>query len=183
MRALLLGFVLLLITASAQAGYVPCPLILQSTQQRLHSSESVDLCAFAGQPLLIVNTASHCGFTGQFEGLERLHQRYKDRGLVVLGFPSNDFWQEASDESQTAEVCFINFGVTFTMLSPSSVRRGTLNPVFAELRNQGATLPRWNFSKYLVNRDGELVASFGSRTEPESREMQQAIEDLLLAPP
>ena len=179
MPALFVGLLVLLVTTGAHAQAQDCPKILQSIQPRLHSSETLDLCSFAGQPLLIVNTASHCGFTGQFEGLEQLHQRYQDQGLVVLGFPSNDFRQEARDEAKTAEVCFINFGVTFTMLSPSSVSRGSLNPVFFELRNQGATLPRWNFYKYLINRDGELVTSFGSRTSPESREMQEAIESLL----
>lgn len=156
-----------------------CPAVLNSTQPKLHSGESVDLCEFAGKPLLIVNTASHCGYTGQFEGLEKLHQRYQDQGLVVLGFPSNDFRQEASDEAETAEVCYINYGVTFTMLGPSAVARGDLNPVFSELRNQNAGLPRWNFYKYLVNREGELVASFGSRTRPESQAMQEALEKLL----
>lgn len=179
MPALLFGLLLLFIATSTAADTKACPEILQSTQPLLHSSERVDLCSFAGQPLLIVNTASHCGFTGQFEGLEKLKQRYKDQGLVVLGFPSNDFRQEASDEAKTAEVCFINFGVTFTMLSPSSVSRGDLNPVFAELERQGARLPRWNFFKYLVDQEGKLVAGFGSRTAPESREMRQAIESLL----
>lgn len=179
MPAILFGLFLLFFATTAQAETQACPTILQSTQSRLHSSETVDLCSFAGKPLLIVNTASHCGFTGQFEGLEKLNQRYQDQGLVILGFPSNDFRQEASDEAKTAEVCFINFGVTFTMLSPSSVRRGDLNPVFSELRNQGASLPRWNFYKYLVNQEGELVTSFGSRTSPEAREMQEAIENLL----
>ncbi len=179
MPAAFFAFLLLMLTLPAQAETQACPKILQSTQALLHSSETLDLCSFTGQPLLIVNTASHCGFTGQFEGLEKLNQRYQDQGLVILGFPSNDFRQEARDEAKTAEVCFINFGVTFTMLSPSSVSRGKLNPVFAELRDQGATLPRWNFFKYLINTEGELVASFGSRTSPESREMQQAIESLL----
>lgn len=182
MRAAQLLFPLLLMMLAVPvlaAEEAPCPALLESTQQRLHSSDSVDLCQFAGQPLLIVNTASHCGYTGQFSGLEDLHQAYQEQGLVILGFPSNDFLQEARDEARTAEVCFVNYGVTFTMLTPSRVARGDLNPVFAELRAQGASLPRWNFHKYLVNSDGELVASFGSRVAPESPQMKAAIERLL----
>ncbi|SFB88184.1 glutathione peroxidase [Marinospirillum celere] len=179
MPVLILLLALMVTSPLLAAETKTCPAILSSTQPKLHSGESVDLCEFAGKPLLIVNTASHCGYTGQFEGLEKLHQRYQDQGLVVLGFPSNDFRQEASDEAKTAEVCFINYGVTFTMLSPTAVARGDLNPVFSELSNQGAGLPRWNFYKYLVNRDGELVTSFGSRTRPESQAMQEALEKLL----
>ncbi|NLW05611.1 MAG: glutathione peroxidase [Pseudomonadaceae bacterium] len=156
-----------------------CPTLLDSTQRELHSTQTIDLCQFAGQPLLIVNTASHCGFTGQFKGLEALHKLYAPRGLVVLGFPSNDFKQEEKDESKTAEVCFVNYGVTFLMLSTSSVAKGKLNPVFKALEQMGAPLPRWNFHKYLINVDGELIGTFASKTEPESAEMKQMIEKLL----
>jgi len=175
----LLILLLLLLAVPVFANQPQCSAVLDSTQQRLHSSEQVDLCRFSGQPLLIVNTASHCGYTGQFSGLEELHQKYKDQGLVVLGFPSNDFRQEATDEAKTAEVCFVNYGVTFTMLTPGQVARDPLNPVFAELQRQGAALPRWNFHKYLVDSEGKLVASFGSRVRPESKQMQAAIERLL----
>lgn len=156
-----------------------CPPLLDSTQRELHSTESIDLCQFAGKPLLIVNTASHCGYTGQFKGLEALHKEYAARGLIVLGFPSNDFNQEEKEESKTAEMCFINYGVTFLMLSTSSVAKGQLNPVFKELKTLGAPLPRWNFHKYLINVNGELVGTFGSKTEPESAQMKQMIEKLL----
>lgn len=170
--------------ASTNAWAEPsiCPPVIDSTQRELHSTENIDLCQFAGQPLLIVNTASHCGFTGQFEGLEALHKEYSARGLVVLGFPSDDFNQEEKQESKTAEICFINYGVTFLMLSTSSVAKGKLNSVFRELKKLGAPLPSWNFYKYLVNVDGELVGSFASKTEPESVEMKQMIEVLLKQP-
>lgn len=164
---------------TSQAEPLQCPPILQSTQPLLHSTETQDLCDFAGQPLLIVNTASYCGFTSQFGGLEDLYQTYRDRGLVVLGFPSNDFMQEARDASRTAEVCFINYGVTFPMMAASSVTRGQLNPVFAELQRQGAALPRWNFHKYLVNAEGELVGFFGSRVAPDAPQLQGLIEQML----
>lgn len=167
------------INSLAWAEPFVCPALLDSTQRELNSTESFDLCQFAGLPLLIVNTASHCGFTGQFKGLEALHKEYAARGLVVLGFPSNDFRQEEKEESKTAEVCFINYGVTFLMLSTSSVAKGKLNPVFKELEKMGAPLPRWNFYKYFINVDGELVGSFGSKTEPESDEIKQVIENLL----
>ncbi|GLR65170.1 glutathione peroxidase [Marinospirillum insulare] len=171
-----------LVSTNAWAEPSICPALLDSTQRELHSTESIDLCQFAGLPLLIVNTASHCGFTGQFKGLEALHKEYAARGLVVLGFPSNDFNQEEKEESKTAEICFINYGVTFLMLSTSSVAKGKLNPVFKELDKMGAPLPRWNFHKYLINGDGELVGTFGSKTEPESAEMKQIIEKLLQQP-
>ncbi|HKM15671.1 MAG TPA: glutathione peroxidase [Marinospirillum sp.] len=159
-----------------------CPALLDSNQRELNATQSFDLCQFAGQPLLIVNTASHCGFTAQFKGLEALQQQYAARGLIILGFPSNDFKQEEKEESKTAEVCFINYGVTFLMFSTSSVAKGKLNPVFKALEAMGAPLPRWNFHKYLINVDGELVGTFGSKTEPESAEMKQIIEKLLQQP-
>ena len=101
-----------------------CPAYLDHEFRKLHSSQSVNLCkAYAGKPMLIINTASHCGFTPQFKGLEAVHAKYKDRGLVVVGFSSNDFNQEAKDEEKAAEVCFLNNGVTFTMLAPQHVTR------------------------------------------------------------
>jgi glutathione peroxidase len=174
-----LGASALLSPAPASAAGADCPEFLKSEFTRLRSSEKVNLCAaFAGKPLLIVNTASHCGYTGQFEGLEALHQKYRSRGLVVLGFPSNDFNQEAADEAETAEVCYVNYGVKFTMLAPSSVTGAKANPVFRELARQTRE-PRWNFNKYLVSPDGKVVAYFGSSVTPESKELNAAIEKLL----
>ncbi|TVQ69878.1 MAG: glutathione peroxidase [Chromatiaceae bacterium] len=147
--------------------------------RRLHSSEVVNLRErFAGQPLLIVNTASHCGFTGQFSGLEAVHEKYADRGLRVMGFPSNDFNQEASDEAETAQVCFRNFGVSFDMFAPIGVRGDDAHPIFQELARQSRA-PRWNFYKYLVDRNGQVVAAYSSMVSPESRRFERAIEDLL----
>lgn len=164
---------------ASSAGAAACPPLLNDTQQRLHSSEQVELCQFAGKPLLIVNTASYCGFTGQFGGLETLWQELRDEDLIVLGFPSNDFRQEDDDEAVTAEVCYVNYGVSFTMLAPSAVSSGAVNPVFAELARQGATPPRWNFHKYVVNRDGQLVAEFGSRTTPDDAALRSAIHEAI----
>lgn len=170
----------LLLAASGTSGEA-CPALLDHELPRLHSDDTVNLCEFAGRPLLLVNTASYCGFTGQFTGLEALWQEHRDEGLVVIGFPSDDFNQEDVDAAKTAEVCYINYGVTFTMIETSPVARGELNPVFAELRRQGATLPRWNFHKYVIDRDGRLLAEFGSRTTPEDTELRTAV-GLALAP-
>ena len=164
---------------AASAGGGSCPALLDHTMQRLHSSEQVALCQFAGKPLLIVNTASYCGFTGQFGGLESLWQELQDDDLVVLGFPSNDFRQEDDDEAATAEVCYVNYGVSFTMLAPGPVTGAVANPVFAELQRQGAGEPRWNFHKYVVDRHGALVAEFGSRTTPDDPALRAAIDEAM----
>lgn len=156
-----------------------CPAFLNHDFRKLRSSGSVNLCRdFAGKPLLIVNTASHCGYTPQFKGLQALHEKYKDQGLVVVGFPSDDFQQEAKDEAETAEVCFLNYGVTFTMLSPTAVTGRNANPVFAELARQQRQ-PGWNFNKYLVTPQGKVTAYFDSNTTPDSPQLNQAIGALL----
>jgi glutathione peroxidase len=170
------GSILLLGTASA---FAECPAYLNQDLQKLHSKETVNICkAYAGKPLLIVNTASHCGFTPQFKELEALHEKYKDQGLVLIGFPSNDFHQEAKTEDEAAEVCYINYGVKFTMLAPSSVRGSDANPIFKELAKQ-TTSPSWNFNKYLVKPDGKVVEHFGSLTSPDSKKLTKAIETVL----
>ena len=153
--------------------------LLDHEVRRLHSSDTLNLYEhFAGEPLLIVNTASHCGFTRQFEGLEALHQRYRERGLRVLGFSSNDFRQEAADEAEAAEVCFINFGVSFDMFATIPVSGDDAHPVFRELARQ-AHAPRWNFHKYVVDGAGRVVAAFPSRVEPDADEVTAAIEEVL----
>lgn len=153
--------------------------LLDHQLRRLHANETVDLkSAYQGKALLFVNTASNCGFTGQFEGLEALHQRYKDRGLIIAGFPSNSFRQEADDEAETAKVCFFNFGVSFDMYAPVSVRGNDAHPIFAELARQSRA-PRWNFYKYLIDQNGQVVEVFPSTTRPESKKVEQAIEALL----
>ena len=172
--ALALG---LLYAAGALAG--DCPAFLDHDFARLRSSEKVNLCkAHAGKPLLIVNTASHCGFTPQFKALEAVHEKYSARGLVVVGFPSNDFHQEADDANETAEVCYVNYGVKFTMLAPSAVKGDDANPVFRELGRQ-TQAPKWNFNKYLVNGEGKVVKYFDSTVTPDSPEFTRAIEALL----
>ena len=156
-----------------------CPAFLNQEYRKLHSSQSVNLCkAFAGKPMLIINTASHCGFTPQFKGLESVHQKYKDRGLVVVGFSSDDFNQEAKDEAEAADTCYINYGVTFTMLAPQHVKGPDANAVFKELARQTQE-PKWNFNKYLVTADGKVAQHFDSRVAPDSQQFNDAIEKLL----
>lgn len=163
--------------AENQAG--ACPAFLDHDFRKLHSSQQVNLCeAFAGKAMLIVNTASHCGFTPQFGGLEAVHDKYKDRGLAVVGFSSDDFNQEAKDEAEAAEICVQNFGVSFTMIAPQSVKGAAANPVFKELARQTKE-PSWNFNKYLVSADGKVVKHFESRVAPDSPEFTAAIEGLL----
>lgn len=156
-----------------------CPAWLNQDYRKLHSSQKVNICqAFAGKPLLIVNTASHCGYTPQFKGLEAAYQKYKSRGLVVVGFASDDFNQEDADEGKAAEICFLNNGVTFTMLAPTHVKGTESNPVFQELARQSKA-PAWNFNKYLVSADGRVLQHLDSRVTPESSEFTAAVEALL----
>jgi len=172
----------ILIASSLPAAYAAekqCPAYLSEDVRKLRSSEQINLCErFAGKPLLIVNTASRCGFTPQFEGLEALHQRYKDKGLTVVGVPSNDFRQAASDEETAAKVCYVNYGVTFTMLSQQKVRGPDAHPMFLELGRQAGE-PTWNFNKYLVDRDGNVIERFDSRVEPMSETLRAAVEAIL----
>jgi glutathione peroxidase len=163
-------------TASAAES---CPAFLNQEYRKLHSSDDVNLCALvAGKPMLIVNTASHCGFTPQFKGLEAAYQKYKARGLVVVGFSSDDFNQEAKDEAEAATMCFINYGVKFTMLAPQHVKGPEANPVFKELARQTQE-PQWNFNKYLVTADGKVAQYFDSQVAPDSQQFNAAIEKLL----
>ncbi len=164
---------------SSPAVLAACPDYLDHSMRKLHSREQVNLCEVqSGRPMLVINTASHCGYTPQFKGLEALYQQYRERGLAVVGFASDDFRQEAKDEAKAAEVCYVNYGVTFTMIAPSHVKGPEANPVFQELANQSQA-PSWNFNKYLVDGDGKVVQHFGSNTRPDSKVLQAAIESVL----
>ncbi len=157
-----------------------CPAVLQHELPKLRSKDSVDLCqTFQGKALVVVNTASHCGFTPQFKGLEALYQRYKDDGLEVLGVPSDDFFQESDDEAETAEVCYVNYGVTFTMTQTQAVRGRDATPLFRELSEQAGQAPRWNFYKYVVDRQGRVVAHFSSKVKPDDPRLIAAVEKAL----
>ena len=127
-----------------------------------------------------MNTASKCAFTPQYEGLEKIHQRYRDRGFAVLGFPSNDFGnQEPGDEETIRKFCKTIYGVQFPMFEKTSVSAGSAHPFFDQLARQTGNYPKWNFHKYLIDRDGKVVADFSSFTKPESDKLTSAIEKLL----
>ncbi len=159
---------------SADLFQIPC--------QRIDGSEA-DLSEFRGKVLLIVNVASKCGFTPQYKGLEELHQKYRDRGFEVLGFPCNQFLsQEPGDASQISEFCELNFGVTFPLFAKIDVNGDSAHPLYVHLKEQapgmlGTKAVKWNFTKFLVNRDGEVVKRISTNTEPE--EIIPDIEALL----
>ena len=156
-----------------------CPTNLNHTLLRLQDEKPQSLCQYSGKVILAVNTASFCGFTRQYKGLEALHEKYQAQGLVVLGFPSNDFAQEKGSNKDIADFCENTFGVKFPMFAASHVKGEQANPFFRQLIAQGATPPRWNFYKYLVGRDGKLIDSYSSMTEPDSRSLTAAMERAL----
>lgn len=161
------------------SGEAICAPWLDHKINRLHSSQIIDLCAqTAGKPVLLINTASYCGYTYQFTGLEALYQRYRDKGLVVVGFPSDDFNQEDDDAAKTADICYINHGVTFPMTEVINVKGEDAHPVFQHLANE-TKRPNWNFNKYLVDKDGNVIELFRSGVEPDSKKLQAAIESVL----
>lgn len=180
----LLGIALLACVAMAQPAYASqCGDILSHSMQQLNTRESVNLCdSFKGKTLLVVNTASKCGFTDQFEGLEALYQKYQDKGLVILGFPSDSFRQEYDDAGKTAEVCYLTYGVKFPMFATSKVKGDEANPVFKALIAKTGETPSWNFNKYLVSSDEQTVKHFGSRTAPDNKDFIAELEKMLGQP-
>lgn len=161
-----------------------CPTLLQGTYKKLQDDSPQSLCQFSGQVVLVVNTASYCGFTRQYDGLERLYERYKSQGFVVLGFPSNDFGQqEPGSNKKIADFCRNTYGIKFPMFAKSSVRGSDANPLFKELTKITGDSPAWNFHKYLINRDGSKVLSFDSQIAPESKALTEAIEKMLKSTP
>jgi len=131
----------------------------------------------------VVNTASYCGFASQYEGLERVYARFQGQGLVVLGFPSNDFGQqEPGNSAQIADFCFNTYGVKFPMFAKSKVTGSASNPLFKELAQQSGQSPRWNFHKYLIDRRGQVIGSFASETLPEDPRLLERIQKALQSP-
>lgn len=171
--------------AAPTAGAAPaqCPALLARQFPRLQDEKPQDLCQYAGKVVLVVNTASYCGFTPQYKSLEALYDRFRARGLVVLGFPSNDFGnQEPGDGQQIADFCEGTFGVRFPMFAKSRVAASAgaaQNPLFGELARRTGQAPRWNFHKYLVARDGQAVASFASEVDPADPAFAARVEKLL----
>ena len=152
--------------------------LLDQDFRRLASTEEVNLCqAYAGKVMLIVNTASKCGNTPQYDGLEKLYEQYGKEGLVVLGFPSNDFMgQEPGTEEKIEEFCRLTYGVEFPMFEKTSVKKEKAHPFYVALAESAGTYPTWNFHKYLIGRDGEFIAEFSPRTQPYDEDVVTAIE-------
>jgi glutathione peroxidase len=169
------------VTGAGPAGAAACPALLDRTLPDLND-RAQPLCQYAGKVVLVVNTASQCGYTPQYQGLERLWNKYKDRGLVILGFPANDFGgQEPGSNKEIAAFCEINYGVSFPMFAKTTVTGSAANPLFVRLAQASGSAPRWNFHKYLVDRTGERVAAFPSRVAPDDPKLVAEIERLLAA--
>lgn len=168
----------LCLSAQVQAA---CPEALDFSKRRLASDVVENLCkTYLGKVVLVVNTASKCGFTPQYEGLEALHRKYQKQGLVILGFPSNDFGgQEPGGEKNIQEFCRLTYGVEFPMFEKTRVAKSNADPLYQTLGRLAGEFPQWNFHKYLIDRNGKLVASFNSRVKPQSQKMKKALEKLL----
>lgn len=167
--------------ASAPAA-AECPALLQNqTFPRLQDDKPQALCQYAGKVLLVVNTASKCGFTPQYEGLEALHAKYASQGLVVLGFPSNDFQQELGTSQEIADFCFNTYGVKFPMFGKTRVKGAQANAFYQSLAKASGRAPAWNFHKYLIDRRGVVVGSYASSVTPDHPELLGDIENALSA--
>jgi glutathione peroxidase len=164
---------------AASPAPASCPALLKQSFKRLQDEAPQDLCQYAGKVVLVVNTASYCGYTKQYEGLEKLYAKYSPRGLVVLGFPSNDFKQEATSTKEIAELCYNTYGVKFPMFAPTAVSGANANPLHAALAQQTGKEPKWNFTKYLIGRDGKVIEHFPSKVTPEAPTLVGKIEGAL----
>ena len=182
---LLFGFLLSLIGCQQKTIMVNkvdgCPVTLNHSVRMLNGEQTINLCKeYHGKVVLIINTASKCAFTDQYDGLEKLYAKYKEQGLVVLGFPSNDFGnQEPGDEKQVQEFCRLTYGVQFPMFAKTHVKKDNADPLYKTLGELTSTYPKWNFYKYLLDRDGNIVDVYSSLTKPESSGLVKKIEGLL----
>jgi len=175
-------FALLLVAPGVQSANAAasCSPLLSHTFPRLQDEVPQNLCQYQGKVILVVNTASFCGFTSQYEGLEKIYAKYKDQGFVVLGFPSNDFGQqEPGSNKEIADFCKNTYDVKFPMFAKSTVSGSNPNPLFKMLIAKTGTTPKWNFYKYLIDRNGNVIDSFGSVTKPTSSSITEQIEKLL----
>jgi glutathione peroxidase len=164
-------------SAAAAAG---CPALLDHSFPGLIDGKPVSLCQYAGKVILVVNTASYCGFTSQYDGLEKLYERLGGKGLVVLGFPSNDFGeQEPGSDREIADFCRLTYGVQFPMLGKTSVRGRDANSFYVRLAQVTGSTPKWNFHKYLINRDATRVVAYTSFTKPDDRDLLKTIDEFL----
>lgn len=174
----LMGLITLGVVPAASAG--ECPALLNHSFPGLVDGKPQSLCQYQGKVILVVNTASFCGYTSQYDGLEKLYARLKGNGLVVLGFPSNDFGeQEPGSSKEIADFCRLTYGVEFPMLGKTVVKGKDANPFYRKLADITGSTPGWNFHKYLINRDATQVLSFGSATKPEDKELLKKIDEFL----
>ena len=180
MKKILINAALLVVTFTAcVVTNAKCHDLQNFSATQLRSSEKIDFCEnFNGKAMLVVNTASQCGFTSQFKDLEALHQQYGEQ-LAIVGFPSNDFHQEHVDTEKVANVCYLNYGVTFTMLEPSNVTGKSANALFKALGERSGEQPSWNFNKYLISADGSKVSYFPANVKPTGEKMLMAITSML----
>lgn len=164
----------------SQNTSMSCPASLNFKFPRLQDEQMQDLCQYKGKVVLIVNTASYCGFTSQYEGLESIYSKYASKGLVVVGFPSNDFGQqEPGSNKEIADFCKNTYDVKFPMIAKTVVSGPNANPLFKLLIEKTKTSPKWNFYKYLIDRDGNVINAYGSMTKPDSKTITSEIEKLL----
>ena len=177
--ALTVGLFCMSAASAASPQSSACPALLQQNVLRLQDEKPQSLCQYAGKVVVVVNTASFCGFTPQYEGLEALYSKYKDQGLVVLGFPSNDFSQESGSNKQIADFCENTFGVKFPMFTKTSVSGKDASPLFKQLSAKTGSSPKWNFYKYVISRNGQNVESFNSMADPKSKSFLREIEKQL----
>ncbi|MDX1607226.1 MAG: hypothetical protein R3202_13625 [Candidatus Competibacterales bacterium] len=184
MSRLMLLCLLTVLTPTFASAAESCPELLDHRLQGLAETQGQSLCErHAGQVLLVVNTASYCGYTHQYAGLVDLYRHYRDRGLTVIGFPSNDFAQEPGSEGEIRAFCELTYDVDFPMYQKIHVRGGRAHPLYRQLAEASGEAPGWNFHKYLIGRDGETVLSFPTRVAPEDPRLRDAIERLLEVPP
>lgn len=163
--------------ASAAAA---CPPLLDHTFSVLQDGKPMPLCQYAGKVVLVVNTASYCGFTSQYDGLEKLYARLRDKGLVVVGFPSNDFGeQEPGSDKEIADFCRLTYGVEFPMAGKTVVKGRDANPFYRQLAEITGSRPKWNFHKYLINRDATQVVAYTSFTKPDDKDLLKKIDEFL----
>lgn len=175
---------LLAVGAASGAPAKPAKALLDQDYRQLAGKSMVNLqSSYGGKVLLVVNTASKCGFTPQYEALEAMHAKYSPKGFAVLGFPSNDFMgQEPGDEKQIAEFCRLTYGVKFPMFQKVHVKGRDATPLYQRLAKDTGDTPGWNFHKYLIDRNGKVVASFGSKVRPDDAKLVARVEALLAAP-
>lgn len=166
--------------AHAATNTADCPKLLQHTFPSLQDNTPQNLCQYSGKVILVVNSASYCGYTNQYDGLEALYARLQSRGLVVLGFPSNDFGgQEPGTNKEIADFCRMTYGVRYPMMAKTEVSGRKANAFYAALSKKTGVSPQWNFHKYLIDRSGDKVLSFGSSIKPDDKQLLEKIEVFL----